>query len=453
MTVIRLQIIALIVVTLVGLPPVNSFAKIDLVTLEDRNSIQTTIYNQADLTLVRDSRTISLKKGMNQLQFSWSNTKIDPTSLMLEFKQHSEKIAVLEMIFPSRTREVGIWRIQTDEALQVPMEITYFTSGITWQSHYMALLTPDRTAMHLKGYVKVTNQSGEDYDNAQTRLVVGTVHLLDEIARMASLQHPYGRPVNRLGRSEKNDTLAKGVQMLDAAMPAMMTASQEVARSPKQIEKKGLSEFFLYTIDGTETIPNQWSKRLLSFEANDIKVKNSYKYDRQQYGTSTIQFLTFENSEENNLGSTPLPGGNVKVFRTMGKQGQMEYIGEDQTKYIPVDKRVELRLGASREVIIKPTIKGYQKKNIIYDKKGNLSGFDEVKEVEVRFSNSTPAACTLEYTRNFDSPAFKIAHVTAGEIYETVDQDTIKFTLSLGPFKQKTISFQQTIKRGERQWQ
>jgi hypothetical protein len=75
MTVIRLQIIALIVVTLVGLPPVNSFAKIDLVTLEDRNSIQTTIYNQADLTLVRDSRTISLKKGMNQLQFSWSNTK------------------------------------------------------------------------------------------------------------------------------------------------------------------------------------------------------------------------------------------------------------------------------------------------------------------------------------------------------------------------------------------
>ena len=33
---------------------------------------------------------------------------------------------------------------------------------------------------------------------------------------------------------------------------------------PKQIVKEGLSEYFIYTIEGTETIRNGWSKRMRS---------------------------------------------------------------------------------------------------------------------------------------------------------------------------------------------
>ena len=32
--------------------------------------------------------------------------------------------------------------------------------------------------------------------------------------------------------------------------------------APKEIIKEGLSEYFIYTIEGTETIPNGWSKRM-----------------------------------------------------------------------------------------------------------------------------------------------------------------------------------------------
>ena len=56
-------------------------AKIDLVTLPPRDTVQLTIYNSADLTLVRESRALTLKQGKNSLQFSWANTLIDPTSL------------------------------------------------------------------------------------------------------------------------------------------------------------------------------------------------------------------------------------------------------------------------------------------------------------------------------------------------------------------------------------
>ena len=56
-------------------------AKVDLVTLPTRDTVQLTIYNSADMTLVRESRALTLKQGKNKLQFSWANTLIDPTSL------------------------------------------------------------------------------------------------------------------------------------------------------------------------------------------------------------------------------------------------------------------------------------------------------------------------------------------------------------------------------------
>ena len=53
---------------------------VDLSTVPKRNTVQLTIYNSEDLTLVRETRTVTFKKGVNPLQFSWSNTLIAPTS-------------------------------------------------------------------------------------------------------------------------------------------------------------------------------------------------------------------------------------------------------------------------------------------------------------------------------------------------------------------------------------
>ena len=67
-------------------------AKVDLVTLPSRDTVQLTIYNSADMTLVRESRALTLKDGANALQFSWENTLIDPTSLEMLPKASADKI-------------------------------------------------------------------------------------------------------------------------------------------------------------------------------------------------------------------------------------------------------------------------------------------------------------------------------------------------------------------------
>jgi len=54
----------------------------------------------------------------------------------------------------------------------------------------------------------------------------------------------------------------------------------ELALRPKEIKKEGLSEYFLYTIEGTETIPTGWSKRLISFDVDEVPALNLYKYQQ-----------------------------------------------------------------------------------------------------------------------------------------------------------------------------
>ena len=42
-------------------------AKMDLVTLPARDAVQLTIYNSADLTMVRETRFLTFRKGLNKL--------------------------------------------------------------------------------------------------------------------------------------------------------------------------------------------------------------------------------------------------------------------------------------------------------------------------------------------------------------------------------------------------
>jgi len=256
-----------------------------------------------------------------------------------------------------------------------------------------------------------------------------------------------------MGKARRKDTLKKSMRVLDAAMPMVAMESIAAAPSPKKIDKQGLSEYFLYTIEGKESILNGWSKRLLSFEADSVHVKNTYKYEYNRYGNTVVRFLVFENKKEMNLGQTPLPGGEIKVFQQIGDKGNLDYIGSDTTKYIPVSKKVELNLGKSLDVTIKPRIIGFSKENIIFNKEGDVIGFDEIKEIEVDFANFTDTTSILEYVKNIDSAEFDISKISPHELFEKVDQDTIKFKTTLAPHTDKKIKFTLTIKRGERRWQ
>jgi len=418
-------------------------AKVDLVTLPARDTVQLTIYNSADMTLVRESRPLTLKEGANKLQFSWENTLIDPTSLEMIPPANADKIDIAELSYPPRVRNLGLWNIKSRISGKVPVEITYLTSGLSWRAFYMGTLTKDEKTMRLQGYVVVTNNSGEEYENAQTRLIVGKVHILDEIAQLAQRQYPYDRPgvyavSGQYGRAIKEE--AKAALMMDGfggfggGMPGGVPRRKEVV-------KEGLSEYFLYTIEGTETIENGWSKRLPSFDVDGVEVVNLYKFEEDRYGSDVVRFLSFKNDTEHKLGETPIPGGVLKVYRGIDDKQHLAYTGQSSFKYIPVNEDVELNLGAVSDVVVEAKLMDFQTDNYRFNNNRDVDGWDEIQTFKVEVRNTRDIGVRVEIKRNYPTSYWDIENTGDFGEYEKEDVDTSKYTLLLEPQAKKEFQY------------
>jgi hypothetical protein len=335
-------------VLLLGAATFVQARNIDLSTVPRRNTVELTIYNSEDLTLVRETRSVTFKKGENPLQFSWANTLIDPTSVQLKFLTTPEKLELLDTTFPHDKPQMLYWNVQSDFDGEATIEITYFTSGISWTADYVALANKDETELSLEGFVRVTNRSGEEYEDAHIRLVVGTINLVEKIAQLARI------PMAEVDRLDDQTLHFSKLNALENSYAFTNGAAAGVpggiASAPKEIIKEGLSEYFIYSIEGTETIPNGWSKRLRSLEAKSAPFKIQYRYRPQEYGDQLVRMYILTNDKDSKLGTTPLPDGTVRLFRDNGRDG-LFYLAAQSIKYIPIGDKIELNLGVDSNVL------------------------------------------------------------------------------------------------------
>ena len=443
--------------------PFAPASAIELVVLPRRDTTQLTIYNSADLTLIRDTRKLTLKAGWNWLQFMWSDTQIDPTSLSLTPLDHADQIEIEQLVYPAGLKDIGRWLIRSEVEGAVPFEITYFTSGLSWRAFYMGTLNEAEDKMKLDGYVVVNNHSGEDYKNARTRLVIGEVHLLDEIADLSRRRYPYGpefllgdelflgrRFNEKFPAQEEEIELGLDLSGLDDGRAAGMGGERYY--DFKKIEKESLSEYYLYSIEGTETIPDGWGKRLPSLDADDIPVKSLYKYDEARYGGQTVRFLSFANDSEHELGDTPLPEGNIRIFRNLNEQCELAYTGSADTKYIPVNEDIELNLGPARLVQIEPVLMDTRTENYTFDKDGNISGWDEIQTWRIKLTNARNLPVDIEITRDFATEYWDLAFMDlTGRIkYNKHDATRARFTTTLPPTTEQVFDYTVTQYQQER---
>ncbi|MEI7837710.1 MAG: hypothetical protein WCK05_15025, partial [Planctomycetota bacterium] len=271
-------------------------ANVDLVTIPARQSVQLTIYNSEDITLVKETRFLTFKKGANRMQFAWTNTLIDPTSIEFRPLEQADKIEVLSTIFPGQKPQHLIWNVKSDFTGMAKVEVSYFISGLTWQMDYTAVCNPAETNLRFRGFVRVANNSGEEFENAEVRLIVGTINLVEKVAELA---RRYGiRPPEKA--SEEYEGLKKEAmrKSMDAAEMPVESAAPDVVTAPKQIVKEGLSEYFMFSVPGTETIPNGWSKRMQALDAEGVKFDIVHRVRGYQYGPWPVRFFIFTNDTD-----------------------------------------------------------------------------------------------------------------------------------------------------------
>ncbi len=457
MTPLRFVAILAFLMSALALPAVAR--NVDLSTVPKRNTVQLTIYNSEDLTLVRETRTVTFKKGDNPLQFSWANTLIDPTSVELKFLSNIEKLEVLDTTFPHDKPQMLYWNVQSEFDGEATIEITYFTSGITWSADYLCIADKDEKQMGFEGFVRVYNRSGEEYEDAQVRLVVGTINLVEKIAQLAQI--PMGdvaglKPASRseLRATVARSALARGGRGGGAGGPGAQLQDE------KQIIKEGLSEYFIYTIEGTETINNGWSKRMRSFEGKSVPFKIQYRYRPAEYGDQLVRMYLLANDKDSKLGTTPLPNGVVRVFRDNGRDG-LSYLTEQTVKYIPIGDKIELNLGRDPSVIFE-LIKLRASRDEIWlhvngtdifrrvdgavqiEVNSNVVGWDDHEVFTQRIRNYTAKPIEVEVRRAFPG------HIIFRSALKPTlhDFQTVQFAATVEPAKKADLLFEIVRKQG-----
>ena len=131
----------------------SSFGRnVDLSTVPDRQTVQLTIYNSEDLTLVRETRKVTFRKGNNPLQFSWANTLIDPSSVELTFKTGRDRLSLVDTTYPHDKPQMLYWSVRSDFDGEALIQITYFTSGISWSADYVCVADAAEKQMSFESF-------------------------------------------------------------------------------------------------------------------------------------------------------------------------------------------------------------------------------------------------------------------------------------------------------------
>jgi hypothetical protein len=407
---------------------------VDLATVPPREGVQLTIYNSEDLTLVRETRRLSFKPGDNPLQFSWAGTLIDPTSVELRFRSAADKLELIDTVFPLDRAQVLYWNVASTLDGDALVEISYFTSGISWAADYVCIAAADERTMHVENYVRITNNSGEEYEDAQVRLVVGTINLVEKIAMLAQVPASEVQRMDHGLRESFRRRAARGI--MERSLGGGRGGEFDDA---KQVFKEGLSEYFIYTIEGAETIPNGWSKRLRSLEAADVPCRVEYRHRPEQYGDQLVRLLLLTNDVASRLGTTPLPDGTAKVFRA-NERGGLSFVAGHALRYVPIGDKIELNLGVDPEVKFELAPKRVFRDNIWLklhgaetyvrmddgnlrvDLRASVAGWDEHVVWEQRIRNYRDRPIEIEIRRPFDGDVvFRSALGARRHDYRTIE--------------------------------
>ena len=374
----RCQIISAVV--LAALAAASSAASVPGVAI--------TIYNR-DLALVKDTREIDIKSGVNELRFDDVAARIDPTSVHFE---------VLE------GRPAHVWEqnyrfdlASASKILDKYLETEIDVIGENADLFTGRLVSFDGTSIVLDqgrgaGPVLTLNRDKVSYIRFPT-LPSGLISKptlvwklgaeeggdrLVEVAYMTSSINWHAEYVGVIDAADKSIDLAAWVSIdnrsgatyedarldlvagdvhraqeprADGVRP-MAVEYEAMAKGAPSFQEESLFEYHLYKLDTPATVADREIKQLTFFPSTDVAVVKVFEFDHGRTGNVRV-LLEFENSEEAGLG-VPLPAGKVRMYKE-DSAGALQFIGEDRIDHTPKDEDLSLYMGNAFDVAAERT--------------------------------------------------------------------------------------------------
>lgn len=269
----------------------DAFARVKLITLPVRERVEVQL-DHPNATLIEEERIVPLVKGVNQVDFSWAGTSIDPGTIVFRVFGPAEggdggtgDVNVLSVSYPPGENAL-VWQVAAQNSGSARVRISYLLGGLTKSFNYRAVASQDESTLTLSQYIRVQNFAGEAFDD--TTIYAG-----------------YG------------DTFTK---------PVGLNETREIL-----VEKiPGVPVAKTYTCDVAE----------FGF------------LNRGQQKLNVPMHYVIKNDAEQELGKAPLPMGKVRIFQK-DSQGTTAFLGEDWGRFTPIDDEMRLYLGLAQDVAVK----------------------------------------------------------------------------------------------------
>ncbi len=337
--------LSILLLFLIGIAP-EALARIKLITLPVRERVEIQL-DHPSVTLVEEERIVPVVKGVNQIDFSWANTRIDPDTLVfrvlgpagvvqnLVFRVlgpaggAENSVKVLSVSYPPNENAL-IWSVAAAKAGAARVRISYVLGNLNKSFSYRAIAAHDEKKLELSQYLRVENYANEEFG---------------ESGLWAGFGKRFLRPV-------------------------------------------GMNE----------------NKKILMQKYRQVPVKKTYSSDPVSYGyidkpkdkLRVPMHYVLKNNLANNLGQAALPYGKVRIFQDDGKGGTA-FIGENWAKFTPRDDELELYLGVAQDIAVKRTIAKSEQKRV----SGNLYHHDVLLKYEIENFKDTPVTLDVtEHLRN-----------------------------------------------------
>lgn len=364
-------------------------------TLNDQQSVAVTIYN-GDLALVKDTRKVKLKSGLNVLALRDVSARISPETALLRSINVPDSLVLLEQNFdfdlltPEKLLEkyigktVGLVKIHPTTGAETVEQATVLSAN-----HGVVLkvgnrietgvstnrIVYDNVPANLRDRPTLVTQFNNKGANDQTvelsYLTGGLAWKADYVAELNDKENQLDLSgwvtlTNTSGTAYKNAKLqlvagdVNRVQQSPRALGMQMRKNDMMmAEAAAPMAEESLLEYHLYTLDRPTTISDNQTKQVALLSASNVPVKKELLltgadyYYQGQYGEIGSKmkvgvFIEFENKETSKLGM-PLPKGILRVYKKDSK-GNAQFVGEDNIDHTPKNETVRLKLGEAFDV-------------------------------------------------------------------------------------------------------
>ncbi len=341
--------------------PTTAGARIKLATLPARERVEIQLDNGA-YTLVEEERIVPLlksssKSGNNVIDFSWSNTSIDKDSIQFR-----------------------------------PLA---FRAGKDWQS----IGKGDG-----KVAINVINVAYPPDENALTWEVFAAEAGVVKV-RVSYLIHNLTRTFNYRALANKDEsllTLRSFIKLRNYSGEEFGKAGVWAGFGPKFLKEIGQQEEIQMLVKRFPQVP---IVKTFNFDW----YANGQLNPDKPFASPILMHYELTNDEKNNLGAFPLQPGKVRIFIEDGRGGQA-FLGEDVSRLTPLDDKMRLYLGQSRDIVCSRTIEKNQRHVV----RGNLHHQEITLKYEIENFRDKPA--TLDIVEQLNRDAVEYAGNPHGDV-------------------------------------